>query len=384
MKKSLKMLGATAVFTSLFAMSAFAATKITSVNFYAAPNEDSSMEAGVITEPGFFTDSDQFEISNVNMTEGTSYKSARTFEITLSANGDYYFPDEKEVSVNVKGIESITRKNTDDEYQMTIRLKAYPYYQWNQPDITTDITGTSVKWDKKGAPKVEYIVEWTDKNGEDRSRTGTSTGSTLSLSAYNKEASDKEKEDGKEDSVVTGFAVRAVGTAGDNKNTAPSPWAAVGSVSPDNYDFVTYESWSEVVSSSGSASSGATGSGSSNSGSKAGWQGSGNDWYWRNGNGTYGTGWIWDGQNWYLCDNTGRMQAGWYFDGTNWFYLNEAHDGTYGRMLTGWQNIGGNTFYLNPVSDGTRGAMFVGWRNVDGVNRYFNEAHDGTYGRLIQ
>lgn len=385
-----RLLGATLLAVSAFSMSAFAAIRITNVSISCGPDDDASMNDGELVAPKFMSNSDQYEVVSYNATsDSDSYKTARTYEVVLDARSGYYFPDEDQINVSATGITQIVRKNTESEYSLTLRVKAYPYYKWQAPTIKTKDLGSfdtkSITWDKNGAPKVEYILEWTDQNGEERSRTGASTSTSLSVSSYNKKYTGSNRDD-KYDSHVTGFAIRATGNAGDNNRTAPSEWAKIGSVDPDNYDFPTYESWSEAVvgNAGGTVNSGATNNGGGGTIANGGWVQSGPDWYYRQNNGSYATGWLWDGTNWYLLDNTGRMQAGWYYDGTNWFYLNTAHDGTYGRMLTGWITVDGLQYYMNPVSDGTRGAMYVGWRVVDGRNRYFNEAHDGTYGRLIQ
>ena len=390
-RQLIRLLGAAALVSSAFSMSAFAATRITHVSITSEADDDASMVDGEIVAPKFTSDSDQYEVVNWNATSDSgSYKSARTYEITLDAKSGYYFPDEDEINVTATGVTQIVRKDTDDEYSFTLRVKAYPYYKWKAPSITTrnisSFDTDSITWDKNGAPKVEYILEWTDQNGDERSRTGVSTSTSLSVSSYNKKYTGTNED--KQSSHVTGFAIRATGNAGDNNRTAPSEWAKAGDVDPDNYDFPTYDSWSEVVNSnvggtvnSGSSSSSSNGGGTIANGA---WVQSGPDWYYRQNNGSYASGWLWDGTNWYYMDGIGRMQAGWFFDGANWFYLNTAHDGTYGRMLTGWITVDGLQYYMNPVSDGTRGAMYVGWRTVDGRNRYFNEAHDGTYGRLLQ
>lgn len=369
-------------------MTAFAATRITSVTFSCGPDDDASMTGGDVVSPLFTSNSDMYEVSSANPTsESNSYKTPRTYEVILDANSGYYFPDENEINVSANGITEIVRKSTDDGgYTLTVRVKAYPYYKWPSPVIETknygDVDTTTLRWDKKGAQKVEYIIEWTDQNGEDRSRTGSSTGTSLSVSAYNKKYTGSNSD--KQNSRITGFAIRGAGDAGNNKRTAPSDWTVVGSVDPENYDFPTYDSWSEATGNTSGSVVNNGASGGNVPGNTTGWIQSGSDWYYRQTDGKYATGWFYDGANWYMLDSFGKMQVGWYYDGTNWYYLNPVHDGTYGRMLTGWQTIDGQQYYMNTVSDGTRGAMFVGWHIVDGVNRYFNEAHDGTYGRLLR
>lgn len=390
-KKRLWIAGLTICAVAAMSMTGFAASRITNVTFSCGPDDDASMSGGEVTSPIFTSNSDQYDVVSYNATsDSNSYKTARTYEIVLDARSGYYFPDENEINVSANGVTQIIRKDTEDSgYSLTVRVKAYPYYKWPQPVIETknygDVNTSSIKWDKNGAPKVEYILEWTDQNGEERSRTGSSTGTSLSVSSYNKKYTGSSSD--KQNSQVTGFAIRGTGNAGDNNRTAPSEWTKVGSVDPENYDFPIYESWSEATgnTSGNVVNNQANGMPGSNvPGNTTGWIQSGNDWYFRQANGTYATGWLFDGANWYMLDNLGKMQVGWYFDGTNWYYLNPIHDGTYGRMLTGWQTIDGLRYYMNPVSDGTRGAMFVGWKVVDGQSLYFNENHDGTYGRLVQ
>ena len=386
-KRFAGLLCAAAALTALFGMQSFAVTRITNITIKSEPDDDAAMTSGQIVSPLFTSDSDQYEVVSSSITsDSNSYKTARTYELTLDAKSGYYFPDEEQVNVTATGVTQIVRKETEDAYTFTLRVKAYPYYKWNAPTIKTSDIGSldtkSITWDKNGATKVEYIIEWTDQDGDERSRTGSSTGTSLSVTAYNKKYSGSNSD--KQDSTVTGFAIRATGNAGENDRTAPSDWATVGSVDPENYDFPTYDSWSEIgASNGGTVNSGSSGTNGQTT-SSGGWVQTGTDWYYRQSNGTYATGWFFDGTNWYLLDGTGRMQAGWYYDGTNWYYLNTVHDGTYGKMVTGWVTVDGNQYYMNPVSDGTRGAMYVGWRVVDGRTRYFNEMHDGTYGRLMQ
>lgn len=383
MKNTLKLFCMTLCAVLMMGFAAYADTAITNIHIICGPDDEQPfVHNSKGTAPLFTSESDQYSMSYYDVNpDSTTYRSERTYELVFYSNYGYYFPDESQINVSYSGISSVQRKKTESRDTLVVRVRAYPYYKWATPQIQTaekDLDkATSLKW-TGDASRYEILMNWEDANGNERSRKTTSSSESLSLSSYNRgEGSDRSR--------VTGVAIRAMGSAGNNSRTAPSDWATIGTIDVYNFNFEEYETWSDIG--SGSGSSGSTGTGTSgpsaSTGVTVGWVQMGNDWYYRNVSGAWSTGWIWDGSFWYYADSTGRMQSGWLWDGTNWFYLNTLHDGTFGRMLTGWQQIDGYTFYLNPISDGTQGAMAYGWRNIDGLNYYFNEAHDGTFGRLL-
>ena len=96
----------------------------------------------------------------------------------------------------------------------------------------------------------------------------------------------------------------------------------------------------------------------------AGWQKSGNRWWYQYSNKSYATGWEKVGNTWYYFYNDGWMAAnGWQKVGGNWFWLESSGamresswlqvNGTWyylkagGYMATGWQKVGGKWYYLD-------------------------------------
>ncbi|MGI6080637.1 MAG: hypothetical protein ACOYBV_06615 [Candidatus Avilachnospira sp.] len=423
MRKTVKILIMASAFSALMATTAFAA-RINSVDIKAVADDDAPLEAGKCVDPYFYTNSHNYSISGVeDLDADSSPTRTHTYEITLDANDGNRFSDN--VNVTYSGVTEVTRKRVEDDgYTLELRVEAYPYYMFPAPgNLHLDEGEERAKWDSvSNADRYEYVIDWTDRNGDDKTKHGTTSSERVDISSYIRKYDD----DRYDDCEIVGMAVRATGDAGKNPRTADGEWAIIGDVDLGDYDD-DYDSWSDAIGreSNTSGSTGSLGSPSQPSnqngwvqdlrgawhwntpnGYATGWIHDGSNWYYCNQSGTMLTGWIndgngwyycdasgkmltgWvnDGSNWYYCDDSGRMQAGWLLDGSNWFYLNPisgAGGQPYGAMLTGWQAIDGNTYYFNPVSNGTRGAMLVGSHVIDGVGYYFNTNHDGTYGRLI-
>ena len=428
MKKSVKVLCLAGMLMGTLSIQAFAETIITNINMKAYADAEASMEGGTPVAPVFVTESDQYEIVSIEdpNEESTNFKSPRNYEVTLSAADGCAFASGGSVNVYCENAVGINSKKRDDEEGKTfiVKVRCYPYYKFMKPEVTSeedplDVGTKTLKFNKQGAAKIEYIIEYTDSYGTDHSVTGSTTSSSISLTSYNKAVSDRVKESDPErqDSVVTGYALRGIGNAGDNPNTVPSDWEYIG-LDPENYDeFVLYDSWSDKFETSEGEASGGSSSLSGGPGKgltrnndditlDAGkgpgynqtlvqqaaanqqhtivsntytWvQGEdGNTWYWQNGQGQNATGWIFDGSNWYMMGQDGKMLAGWFEDGDYWYYCNEQHDGTYGRMLTGWQDIGGQRYYFRPEAGAPMGSMVVG-RAIIG-NHTYSFRENGSY-----
>ena len=389
-KMLLKTAAVSSIMTAAFAFSAFAETPITSVSFYAEINEDDAASTGV-NSPDFYTDNtDMYDLTWEETSDSSSAKSEKSYRLTFIANGDYIFPEnENQITVTGTGVTEIGTKSTkDDGTTLEVRVKAWPYSKLDPPSEISDLSGDKITFNKNGAGTVEYVLPYTDYDGDTNTKHGTTTSSSVSTSAYNKAYTGSNEDYGPR--KVTGFAIRATKlSSSSNPNIVPSDWNVIGE-DPD-YDIENYETWGDWTGRTGSSSSNQTinnvgtagpGSGSTSS---AGWSGSGNDWYWRNANGTNQTGWVQDGGNWYYCDpnNGGKMAAGWIFDGANWYYLNESHDGTYGRMMSGWLNHGGHWYYLNESHDGTFGRMMTSWQVINGVQYYFRPNSGGPLGSMV-
>ena len=388
-----RVMGLSAVIAAAMAFTSFAATNITNVVFTCGAPEDDTITSG-ITDPEFLAeDAIGYELIDCSaVSETTNYKNARTYELNFMAQSGYTFPNADSISVSGTGITQIIRKKVqDDGDTLLVRIKAYPYFQLDAPIITTEDysspSTTKIVWEKNGGNNFEYLLVWEDVNGDEHYKQGKTTSTSISVSSYNKEVTEKQKENGKQDAHVTGFAIRAIGSASGNTRIAPSPWAKLGSDVVGDFDVVEYESWSDLgmgkavgnVKTSSSTSATTTNNYNTNNAGPgytqtqaAGWVGSGSQWYYRNANGTNQTGWIYDGSNWYFCDSTGLMQAGWKQDGGYWYYLNENHDGTYGRMLTSWQTINGKTYYFRPNAGGPQGSMVTGTVNIGGTTYTFD------------
>lgn len=375
----------TALMTAAISFSSFAATQITSVKFTADIDESETCSTGV-TSPDFTADNEEEysmsyeDTSTSESSTASSAKNAKTYKLTFTANGDYEFPSNaNSITVQGTGIESITSKRVkDDGATLEVKVKAYPYVKLETPELKdSDFSKNTVSIDKKGAGTVEYVVVYTNYDGETKTAHSTTTGSTIKISSYNKEY--KGSNEDKESMKIESIALRATKlSSSTNPNIVPSDWSEEPSEA--DYEFTNYETWGDWI--GGTPSSG--GSGSKNNvintvnqtSSKGGWTGSGDNWYYKNASGATQTGWVQDGNNWYYCDaaNGGKMKAGWLKDTDgNWYYLNEKHDGTYGRMMTSWQNINGVNYYFRPNAGGPLGSMVSNATvSINGVRYTFN------------
>ena len=355
-KRFLKVLGISAALAAAFSMNAFA-EEITSVSFAAGCDTDASLSAGN-TDPVFVVNDTnaEYELSSYSATsDTTSYKTAKVYELTFEANSGYTFPSSaNSITVTGKGITEITKKSIDSESTLVVRVKAYPYYQWETPTMEDeDLTGKKLTWKKNSAPTSEYIIKWTNQSGETKIIHSTTSSSSVTISSYNK-AYTGTKTDEYSDAHVDGFAVRVKGNAGNNPYTAPSDWLIVGDdPTGDAENVETVETWGDlfegVSTVSGSGSSSKSGSGSSTQGpgqTLNGWVGSDEKWYYYQ-NGTAVKGWYNDNGTWYyLNPTTGLMQTGWVIDNSKRYYLNPNHGGPLGAMMTGTQVIDGQTYNL--------------------------------------
>lgn len=375
----LKAMMMTAAASAFLSMSALAATNITTVDIKSVPSDD-DITSGSCESPDFYSDSSMYTVSyeDVTSSDSDSPKRERTYEIRLDTNSGYTFPKETSVTVNVSGVNSISKKDTEDDTTFIIRVKAYPYYQW--PEVTgIEETESKISWDKGNASKWEYVLEWTDTNGNEKSKHGTTTTNSLKVSSYNKEYTGSNSD--RQDSKVTGFSVRAIGNAGSNTRVVDGVWT--GSADYSDYE-EGYGSWYEAfegVSSGTTQTSGSTTSttttGSSSLPSyvvRGTWTDHGNgQWSFTDTNGYQYKG-QWAavdnsmyantaaGQplfNWFLFDSNGYMYTGWYQDPSNgyWYYMQENSDGQRGRMVTGTYTINGVTYNFSDVSDGYRGHL---------------------------
>ncbi|MDO4960965.1 MAG: hypothetical protein Q4E57_03805 [Eubacteriales bacterium] len=401
--RALKLLGATAMMSAMLSTASFAATAITSVNFNYTIEDDAAIKSGYNEPLIEVADSAIYEVGDISCTSDISSatgKTALSYTLTLTAKRNYYFPDAGSINVSGSGITELTKKTTSssDNTILTVKFKAYPYFQVAAPSYVTafdSIKGsksntetagreTTLTIDKNGASKIEYVISYVDQDGESRSKSGTTTGSTISVSTYNKQYTGSSTS--KHSCYIRGIAIRAAASLGSNANAAPSEWVYIDGglsrIDTEEY-FTTYTSWDDLKtgSSTGTASSSATGTtyaGTTYSGSNVnvfGWSGSGDTWYYYS-NGVKVTGWLFDGSNWYFCDQTGLMKTGWVQDGGLWYYLNPAHDGTFGCMKTGWVDYSGARYYLNPNAGGPMGSMVTGTVNIGGRN--YNFASSGA------
>lgn len=363
---------ATAAISSAISFSAFAEETIKEVKFEAYIDLDAPVSTG-ISSPDFYSlNEDAYSLDWEETGTSTSAKNEKTYKLTFSAGSGYTFPSSaSSVTVSGTGVQSITSKSVKDSGEtLEVKVKAYPYSQLDAPEITeSDLAADAVAFDKKGAGKMEYYIIYTDYEGEEREKHGTTTASSVKISSYNKKYTGSNSE--KKDMQVTGFWVRALQySSAKNPNIVPSAWTGVGAEPED--ELGEYECWGDYFEERAASGTGSTSAGTVQptqpvqpAQPSQGWVGSGDDWQWKNADGTYGTGWIWDGSNYYYCDAAagGKMKAGWLFDTDgNWYYLNTQHDGTYGRMLTGWQDINGKRYYLRPNAGGPMGSMIANSR----------------------
>ncbi len=362
-----------AAISAMISFSAFASIEITTVDVQAIPSSE-EIVSGSCEPPEFTSDSVMYSVSaeDVSSSDSENPKKERTYEIRLDANDGYVFPKETSVTVNVTGVNSITKKDTEDESTFIIRVKAYPYYQWPEvEDVSED--EKKIKWDKGNASKWEYVVEWEDTSGNEKSKHGTTTNNYINVSSYNKEYTGSNSN--RQDAQVTGFSVRAIGNAGSNSNVVDGVWS--GSADYSEYED-SYSTWQDAFEESGTSStqtSGSTGSSTLPSYVVTGtWiSDSLGQWSFIDSNGhRYAGEWAAvdnslyantaAGQplyQWFLFDANGYMVTGWYQDESSgyWYYLQEDSDGQRGRMVTGSYTIDGTTYNFSDVSDGYRGHL---------------------------
>ena len=94
------------------------------------------------------------------------------------------------------------------------------------------------------------------------------------------------------------------------------------------------------------------------------WKASGDQWYYRNEDGSYAAGWLEiDGAWYYFDEESGAMASGWKEIAGRWYYF-----GASGKMRTGWQEISGKWYYF-----GASGKMRTGWQEISGKWYYFGE-----------
>ncbi len=368
-KKIFKVIGISALLAAAFSMSAFADEAITSVSFACGPDAEASLsgaQEGQIDSPVFVLNDTnaEYELASYSETSTTStvYKTARTYELQFYSNDGYYFASGDQITVTGKGITSIVSKKVekDNNTVLTVKVKAYPYYQWAQPEFkSSDIeNGKTVTFSRPGGATIEYVVTWYNQNGEQRTAHGTTSSTSLTISGYNKkltEAQQKKVDEGDSelrDAYIQGIALRAKGNAGENTRTAPSGWSEIGSVDFSELDNIeTPETWGDLY--EGVAAVG--GGGSSSSGTHGPSVSKLNGWN----QGLEGS--------WYYYDNS-IPRKGWLLDGGNWYYL----DPTTGLMQTGWIIDNGKRYYLNPNEGGPKGAMMTGTQTIDGVTVTFD------------
>ncbi len=394
----LKIFGAGLLVSAAFSFASFAAAPINNVNFTYTIVGENAISSGY-NDPAVEIDSSApYEVSDFSCASDTSAatgKSALTYNLTLSSKYGYYFASSSSVSVTGNGITEVTKSTTSssDNSTFTIKFKAYPYYQLNAPEFVTsfdeikgsksnsETTGraTTLNISKNGASKVEYVIAYVDQDGEYKTKSGTTTGSYITVSTYNKRYTGSS--DSKNSCYIRGIAIRAAGSLGSNPYVVPSEWVFIsgGSSSIDTEEyFDNYSVWDDFSAAAGASSAASySNNNSSSSGSSVnifGWAGSGDTWYYySNGNKVYG--WVFDGSDWYYCDTTtGAMKSGWIQDGGLWYFLNTNHDGTFGRMLTGWISWNGSTYYLKPNSGGPMGSMVTGANTINGRTYYFSES----------
>lgn len=359
-KRFLRVLGISAALAAAFSINAFA-EEITSVSFAAGCDTEASLSAGN-TDPVFVVNDTnaEYELSSYSSTSSSdSYKTAKTYELTFEANSGYTFPSANSITVTGKGITEITKKTVDSDTTLVVKVKAYVYHMWEAPqDIKTTENSsgkiTKISWDKNGAPTSEYILKYTNTNGETKYLHGTTSSGSYSVPAAVRTtvtASQKENND-KQDAEYEGFAVRVKGNAGSNPYTAPSEWAGDTGIVDEYSDseLESYENWGDLfegVSTTGGSSSSKSASGSSNAGpgqTLNGWVGSNETWYYYK-DGAAVKGWYNDGANWYYLNPvTGLMETGWIIDNSKRYYLNPNHGGPLGSMVTGTQTIDGQTY----------------------------------------
>ena len=84
-------------------------------------------------------------------------------------------------------------------------------------------------------------------------------------------------------------------------------------------------------------------------------------WYYFGSDGVAGKGWLKDGGKWYYLDEKGAVSTGWVKDGKKWYFFDAS-----GVMTTGWVKEKGKWYYT-----GSDGVMQKGWKEISGVWYYF-------------
>lgn len=374
---------ATAFMTAALSMSAFAAT-ITDVKFTYEMEDSDSVSEGISLGEFTVDDDTEYSVSLDDYSELTSAKSEKTCKLIFSANGDYTFPSSAS-SINVQGtgINSITSKTVKDDGQtLEVKVKVWPYQKLPTPEVTSsDYSGSTVAFSSDLSGTFEYVITYIDFYGDYHTVHSTTTSKSVKVSSYNKARSESQMNNQDKytnDKEVTGFAVRMTKLASSsNPYIMPSDWSS--ELDDADFEFTTYDTWSDWIDGRTSTSGSSSKSNVINnttSTSSGGWTGSGDSWYYKNAAGTVATGWVLDGGNYYYCDpsNSGKMKAGWFKDTDgNWYYLNPNHDGTYGRMMTSWQTINGVKYYFRPNSGGPMGSMVSNATvSINGTKYTFN------------
>ncbi|MDD5832695.1 MAG: hypothetical protein PUC98_04395 [Clostridiales bacterium] len=390
MKKLFRIIYMTALMTAMCVFPSFASTAITSVEFSYTIDPETAITEGCNDPSLEIAYNAPYELEDWSCSSDTGIatgKSPLTYSMTLSADRGYYFSASSSISITGNGTSEIIRSTvSSDKSELTVRFRAYPYYQAKAPSFITafdDVKGsksktetsgrgTTVSINKNGASKVDYVISYVDQSGEYKTKGGTTTSSSISVSSYNRIYSGTSSD--RHSAYILGIAIRASENIGSQTKIAPSSWVYIsgGSNSIDTEEyFYNYSCWGDVRISDGGSAGSAGSSGNTAGTVKNGWGGSGDTWYYYSSGATV-KGWVFDGGNWYYCDpSTGKMASGWINDGGKWYYLNQNHDGTYGCMKTGWIKDGGYWYYLNQNHDGTFGCMLTGWVVTSNGVRYY-------------
>lgn len=374
--------------TAVLSFTSFAAT-INGVNFTAYMESDDITEN--VVDPAFMVtqsaDTGTYVLSDYQtISTSDSFRSLRTYELTFTAIGENLFnQDSSSITVTGNGVESISSRRVSDEGEtLTVRVRAYPHAKLEQTECgAIPVAGSGDKTIQltkaDGVSTVEYYLIYTDYNGDSHTVHKTTTGSSISVTSYIREYT---RDDGDGQNMeITGFYCRSRAANTQNPYIVPSDWSGEGE-EPDASDFTNYDSWSQFLgSSTGSpATSTQTNEGTATSESSGGWVQSGDDWFYRNANGTLATGWLQDGGCWYYLEaSTGRMLTGWITDSDGHrYYLNPNAGGPKGSMITGWiQDADGNWYYFSPYSGAPLGSEQTGWIQDGGLWYYCSASAGG-------
>lgn len=389
MKKTsvlIRLLIATGLLSVAFSFAAFAVT-INEVSFTAYLEDDHISDE--ITDPAFRitdgTDRGYYELSSYSsVSTNENYRISRTYELIFSAIGDNLFNQTgSSITVTGQGVESIvSRKVTDEGETLTVRVKAYPYVKL--PQTTGSLDDSRIQLEKgDGVSAVEYYIVYTDYDGDVHTVHNTTTASSISVSPYTRSYSGSNED--KQDMEVVGFWCRSQKASNSaNPYIVPGDWAGWGD-EPNSADLTNYEYWSLYLGDSATSSSGSSGTvtseGTGATSVQGGWEQFGNNWYYKNSNGSRATGWIQvDGYWYYLDQSSGVMLTGWFNDTDGHrYYLNPNTGGPLGSMVIGWvQDSDGNWYYLNPNAGGPKGSVTTGWILDGGLWYYCSTATGGT------